>query len=136
MVTPRSTAGPFIAITVLAALLLAAGAFVVALVLRPTAATTAASATVVTARVATPCASPKHDTACFDSTITNAGTEASAFACRVTASGETAAAFADGSPNVELNLGPGGAAHVSAVVTVRGNTEAVAPSVSCTPVQT
>ena len=134
MVTRRSTAAPYIAIAVLIALLLAAGAFVVAMVLRPT--VTSPSALVVTDRVAIPCTPPKHNTTCFDSAITNQGSAISGFSCRITAFGDTTATFVDGAPTYELTLASEQVVHVATVVTTQGDVEAVAPRVSCLPVQT
>jgi len=134
MVTRRSNAAPYIAIAVLVALLLSAGGFVVAMVMRPT--VTPASAMVATDRVPIECAEPQRDTTCFDTQVTNQGSESSGFSCRLSAYGDTSATFADGAPTYELTLGPSEAAHITAVVTAHGNVEAVAPRMACMPVQT
>ena len=128
------SAAPYISIAVLAVLLVTAVGFVVALWMRPT--VTPATALVATDRVPTTCTAPKRDTTCFDTQITNQGSEASGFSCRVTAYGDTAATFGDGAPTYELTLGPSESLHVATIVTVTAGVDAVAPRVSCVPMQT
>ncbi len=132
MASERSL-GPYVAIAVLVVLLLAAIAFVVAMVMRPSVVPT--TALVATDRVPVTCTSPQKDTTCFDSQISNQGTLASGFSCQVVAYGDTAATFADGAPTYELTLGPSESAHIGTVVTTHGDVEAVAPRVQCAPVQ-
>ena len=133
MAQERSPA-PYIAIAILAVLIVTAVGFVVAMWMRPT--VTPATALVATDRVAIPCSDQQRDTTCFDTQITNQGSEASGFSCRLTAYGDTSATFADGAPTSELTLGPSEAAHVTAIVTAPKGVEAVAPRVTCTPVAT
>ena len=133
MATERS-AGPYIAIAVLVALLVTAVGFVVAMWMRPT--VVPASAVVATDRVPIACTTNERDTTCFDTQIANQGTEASGFSCQVIAYGDTAATFSDGAPTNELTLGPNESAHIGTIVTAHGDVEPVAPRVQCAPVQT
>jgi len=89
-----------------------------------------------TNRVPIPCTSPERDTTCFDTQITNQGSEPSGFSCQVIAFGDTAATFADGAPTNELTLGSKETAHIGTIVTVHGDVEPVAPRVQCAPVET
>ena len=132
MASERS-AGPYIAIAVLVALLVTAVGFVVAMWMRPT--VVPASAVVATDRVPIPCATHERDTTCFDTQIANQGSEPSGFSCQVVAYGDTAATFSDGAPTNELTLGPNESAHIGTIVTVHGDIEPVAPRVQCAPVQ-
>jgi hypothetical protein len=132
MASERSP-GPYVAIAVLVALLVAAIGFVVAMVMRPN--VVPATALVATDRVPITCASTQKDTTCFDTQISNQGTLASGFTCQVVAYGDTAATFADGAPTYELTLGPSESAHIGTIVTAHGDVEAVAPRVQCAPVQ-
>jgi hypothetical protein len=131
MASERS-AGPYIAIAVLVALLVTAIGFVVALWMRPT--VEPASALVATNRVPISCTSPKRDTTCFDTQIVNQGSEPSGFSCQVIAYGDTAATFEDGAPTNELTLGSKETGHIGTIVTAHGDVEPVAPRVQCAPV--
>jgi hypothetical protein len=133
MASERS-AGPYIAIAVLVALLVTAVGLVVAMWMRPT--VVPASAVVATDRVPIPCATHERDTTCFDTQIANQGSEPSGFSCQVIAYGDTAATFSDGAPTNELTLGPNESAHIGTIVTTHGDVEPVAPRVQCAPVQT
>ena len=131
MPSERSPA-PYIAITVLVALIVTAIGLVVVMWMRPS--VTPATALVATDRAPIDCTAPSHDTTCFDTQITNQGSQPSGFSCRVTAFGDTAATFGDGSPAYTITLGATESVHVATIVTVTGDVEAVAPRVSCVPV--
>ena len=130
MPSERSPA-PYIAIAVLVALIVTAVGFVIAMWMRPT--VTPATALVATDRAPVDCTAPERNKTCFDTQITNQGSEPSGFSCRVTAYGDTAATFGDGSPTYDLTLGASESVHVTTIVTVTGDVEAVAPRVSCLP---
>jgi len=130
MPSERSPA-PYIAIAVLVALIVTAVGFVIAMWMRPT--VTPATALVATDRAPIDCTAPERNKTCFDTQITNQGSEPSGFSCRVTAYGDTAATFGDGSPTYDVTLGSSESVHVATIVTVTGDVEAVAPRVSCLP---
>jgi len=131
MPSERSPA-PYIAITILVALIVTAVAFVVVMWMRPT--VMPATALVATDRAPIDCTAPERNKTCFDTQITNQGSDPSGFSCRVTAFGDTAATFGDGSATYDLTLGASESVHVATIVTVTGDVEAVAPRVACLPV--
>jgi len=130
----RSGAGYYLAASLFILLLLAAVAFVVAMVLRPS--VEPAQAIVVTDRAPVACPVDRKGTTCYDTLVTNTGGAQGTFSCRLLPAGDTEATFSDATTAKQVTLGASESVHVVSEVTAPGTTPASAPRVLCTTVDT
>jgi hypothetical protein len=130
MDSKRTGLGYYIAVVILGALLIAAVAFVVAMIARPSA--PAASVLAVTDRAPVACLTEKQGSTCFTTQVTNNGAVKSTFHCEVSPTGDADASFEAGQPFTNLVLDVDQSVEVQSVVAARP-ADATAPSVSCAP---
>ena len=131
MDSKRTSPGYYIAVVILGALLIAAVAFVVAMIARPS--SPGASVLAVTDRAPVDCQPGGRATTCFTTQVTNNGTVKGTFHCEVTSTDDSAANFESGLPTTTILLDPDQSVDLRSIVS---SGDANAPSVSCVPLST
>ena len=130
MDSKRTSPGYYIAVVILGALLIAAVAFVVAMIARPS--TPGASVLAVTDRAPAACQPEKPGNTCFTTQVTNNGAVKGTFHCEVSPTGDADANFEGGQPVMNLVLDVDQSVDLKSVVATRA-ADASTPSVSCVP---
>jgi hypothetical protein len=130
MDSKRTSPGYYIAVVILGALLIAAVAFVVAMIARPS--TPESSVLAVTDRVPVTCEPEKQGNTCFTTQVTNNGTVTDTFQCEVSSTDGSQVNFEAGSPIMSIPLNPDESVDLRSVVSA-DRKDAQAPSVSCVP---
>jgi hypothetical protein len=125
----RTSPGYYLAVVVLGGLLLAAAFFVIAMIARP--GTPGASVLAVTDRIPVDCSGEPTGTFCFETLVTNNGSDAGTFRCQVRATDESQATFVEGATSTQILLGVDQSVHLRSLVTVTGKTQPSPPSVTC-----
>jgi hypothetical protein len=134
MTERRTTPGYYVAVVILAGLVVAAIVLVVAMVLRP--GVPGASVLAVTDRAPIACVRDKANTTCFETQVTNNGGSDSMFRCEVRSTGDGQASFASGSTSTEILLGVDQSVDLHSEVVSAGGVDPIAPSVTCEPTST
>ncbi len=126
----RTSPGYYIAVVILGALLIAAVAFVIAMIARPS--TPGASVLAVTDRAPVACQVEKNGNTCFTTQVTNNGPVRSTFHCEVSPTGDADANFESGLPVTTIVLDVDQSVDLRSIVASR-TADASAPTVSCVP---
>ncbi len=127
----RTSPGYYIAVVILGALLIAAVAFVIAMIARPS--TPGASVLAVTDRAPVACQIEEKATTCFTTQVTNNGPVRSTFHCEASPTGDADANFESGLPVTTIVLDVDQSVDLRSVVS---SGHANAPTVSCAPLST
>jgi hypothetical protein len=132
MSSKHSTPGYYIAVLILAVLLLGAVVLVIAMIARP--GVPGASVLAVTDRVPVACAGQKQNATCFETQVTNNGGTTSTFRCEVRPTDDAQATFIEGATTTQILLGADQSVHLDSMVVSTTDATPSAPSVSCEPV--
>ncbi len=127
----RTSPGYYIAVVILGALLIAAVAFVIAMIARPS--TPGATVRAVTDRAPVACQIEEKATTCFTTQVTNNGTVKGTFHCEVISTDDAEANFEAGLPTTTILLDADQSVDLRSVVS---SGHANAPTVSSAPLST